>query len=54
MPCRVCDVLVEDQFKHLDMEEHFSKEFPGTITLDQTVAAWKHIVQYQERQKLDL
>ena len=48
---RVRDIIVEDQFKHLDVEEHFYDEFPESITLDQTVAVWKHIVEYQERLK---
>lgn len=48
---RVRDIIVEDQFKHLDVEEHFYDEFPETVTLDQTVAVWKHIVEYHERLK---
>ena len=27
----------------------FSNEFPNTITVDQAVATWKHIVLYQEK-----
>ena len=29
----------------------FAQEFPGDITVAQTVAVWKHIVQLQYRQK---
>ena len=31
----------------------FAEEFPDSITLAQTVAVWKHIIQLQERQKRD-
>ena len=30
---------------------HFVGEFPEEITVAQTIAAWKYIVEYQERQK---
>ena len=30
-----------------------SEEFPEDITLAQTIAVWKYIVEYQERQKRD-
>ena len=49
--CRLRNVLEQDQFQHLDMEDHFSAEFPISITLDQTVAVWKHIVHYQKELK---
>jgi len=29
--------------------EHFRKEFPNSITLSQSVAAWKYIVRYQKK-----
>ena len=29
----------------------FADEFPDSITLAQTVAVWKYIIQYQDRQK---
>ena len=49
---RLTDILVEDHFKHLGIDsETFSAKFPQTITLDQTIAVWKHIVHYQEEQK---
>jgi hypothetical protein len=51
LPCSVRDIIVEEQFKHLDVEGHFYQEFPGSITLDQTVAAWKHVVDYQKELK---
>ena len=31
----------------------FSNEFPDSITVDQAVAAWKHIVLYQEKLRRD-
>ena len=34
---------------HLDIQEHFFDEFSDTISLDQTVAVWKHIVFYQKK-----
>lgn len=48
---RLRDVIVDDHFKHLGMEERFYDEFPDSVTLDQTVAVWKHIVLYQEKIK---
>jgi len=29
--------------------KHFRDEFPGSITLAQSVAVWKHIVRYQKK-----
>ena len=43
------DVLAEDMFSHLDLDPQFFDKFPASITLDQTVAAWKHIVVYQDK-----
>ena len=45
---RLRDVTETDQFSHLGIEDHFYKEFPESITLDQTVAVWKHIVVFKE------
>ena len=45
---RLRDVTETDQFSHLGIEGHFYKEFPESITLDQTVAVWKHIVLFKE------
>ena len=39
------------EFEGLDLPAQFFDEFPDSITLDQTVAVWKHIVFYQERLK---
>ena len=41
------EVIVQDQFEHL----RISTEFPDSITLDQTVAVWKHVVLFQEKIK---
>ena len=48
---RLKDVIVEGPFEHLEMDPQFAEEFPDTITLAQTVAVWKHIVDYQDRLK---
>ena len=47
----IVDTITQDRFKQLEIEEHFEEAFPNTITLDQTVAVWKHIVSYQEELK---
>ena len=44
---RLRDVITADQFQHLEIEEDFQNVFPESVTLDQTVAVWKHIVRYQ-------
>ena len=46
---RLKDVIV--QFEHLGIETHFSTEFPDSITLNQTVSVWKHVVLFQENIK---
>jgi len=43
---RLRDILNEDRFKHLEIDV---KELPESITLNQTVAVWKHVVCYQEK-----
>lgn len=48
---RLTSVLVDDSFKNLDLPAEFEDKFPGSITIDQTVAVWKHIVHYQEKIK---
>ena len=40
-----------EAFEGLDLPAQFCDEFPESITLDQTVAVWKHIIFYQERLK---
>lgn len=50
---RIRDILVEDQFKYLGIEEAFSTEFPASISLNQTVAVWKYLVCYQDKLKQD-
>ena len=45
---RLKDVLIQDQFEHLELESHFSTDFPDSLTLDQAVSLWKHIILYQE------
>ena len=45
---RLVDVLTQDLYKGLDIPEEFEEHFPGDITVSQAVAAWKHIVNYQE------
>lgn len=47
-PCRLRDVITAGQFEHFDIEDYFKDEFPESVTLDQTVAVWKHIVLYQK------
>lgn len=50
--CRIRDVLdpsITDQFMHLEIQDHFFEEFPDDVSLDQTVALWKHIVFYQKK-----
>ena len=37
----------------LEYFPQLAEEFPGDITLAQTIAVWKYIVEYQERQKHD-
>ena len=51
--CRLKDVIVADQFEHLQLDSRFYDVFPDSITIAQTVAVWKHIVHYQERLKQD-
>ena len=41
------DVIVEDQFEHLDLDPEFINTFPKDITQEKTIAVWKHIVFYQ-------
>ncbi len=48
---RLRDVLEADQFEHLGIFHQPENEFPDSITLDQTVSLWKHIVDYQEKLK---
>ena len=45
-------VVVEDKYENLQLPDHFKDEFPDTITVAQTAAAWKHIVDYQKENKL--
>ena len=49
---RLVDVIVEDHFEHLGLEKHFVEVLPETITLNQTVALWKCIVNYQDKTSL--
>ena len=39
------------EFEDLHLPAQFLEKFPDSITLDQTVAVWKHIVFYQEKMK---
>ena len=50
--------LVEAMEAYRDQTEQeqlpqFSNEFPYSITVDQAVATWKHIVLYQEKLRRD-
>ena len=45
----VDDVLENLSFGDTEMLKKTLESFPKDITLGQTVATWKHIVQYQER-----
>jgi len=45
-------VLVEGNYDNLQLPENFKDDFPDTITVAQTVATWKHIVDYQKENKL--
>ena len=36
-----------------DQLSQFAEEFPGSITVDQAVATWKHIVNFQENIERD-
>ena len=50
--CSLTMVLVEGDYENLQLPDHFKDEFPDTITVAQTAAAWKHIVDYQKENKL--
>ena len=44
--------LLEGNYENLELPDNFKDEFPASITVAQSVAAWKHIVNYQEENKL--
>ena len=46
---RLKTVLMGDQFEYLGMKAQLSVDFPESITLDQAIAVWKHVVLYQEK-----
>lgn len=47
---RIGDVIISlDQFEHLNLDDNFDTTFPKSVTLDQTIAVWKHTVLYQEK-----
>ena len=50
--CSLKDTLEAFQERNnLHLIPQFAEEFPEDITLAQTTAVWKYIVEYQERQK---
>ena len=55
LECSLCSLVgvldVHLEQNGLPIIDKFADEFPDTITLGQTIAAWKFIVQYQEKQK---
>lgn len=44
-------MMCEEKFQHLDVGAQFKTTFPKSITLNQTIAVWKHIVLYQKQEE---
>ena len=43
------EILQEDEFEHLGIDQCLLKKLPQSVTLSQTVAVWKYIVFYVKK-----